>query len=733
MSIIKPISSVLALTLGFPAIAQSQTGAAPTLEEVVVAAQRVQQNLQDVPIAVTAYSGNFLQSRQVVDFDQVAVRTPGLNVTAAFRTQVQPVIRGANSDEDAPGVDLAVGLVVDEVFYGQPIDFSFDLFDIEGVEVLRGPQGTLFGRNVTGGLINIRTKNPVDELEGRVELVAGEDNRLDLRAALNIPIVKNVLSSRITVSSRNSDGAIPNASGPDLLQEDETSIRGKVLFTPNDSLSILIKGEYLRDKSVGIARDIVALGENLLPALASQVDLDPRKASIDGGGAYDRLIKGVSGIITLDTNIGEFSSVTAWRDNRSDLTDADADATPVLILGGPVENDSDQFSQELRHTYTSADGQFLWIGGVYYQDLNYSRTEFVNQIPFPGSFLAIIGLPPIGGEFGDPGFFRQDMETKSHAVFGQITYSPKGLQGLNLTAGARYTKDKKKGFTQDTGIIQPFLVDVSGKWDAVTPKFVVDYKFDEDIMGYVSATRGFKSGGFSSTTTRDNALAGFAPEYVWSYEGGVKSRFLDDRLQMNLALFAADYKDLQFRSGTVGTESFIGNAGKGSIKGIEAEFQFIPKKHIFLFLNYSYQDGKYDELMISGSDFSGNRLPLTPKHSVSVGAEYEVHVPNIGHLIFNADYQYKSSAFLEPENHRDTAQKIDGIINASVSLEFLQGQGKVSLFVNNLTDEVFITRANRLGVFLGEVDLSQTPPFAQVVAGSFNTPRRWGVSLSYNF
>ena len=167
---VKATRSIFAIIFGLPAIGQAQalSKAGPMLENVVVTAQRVQQNLQDVPIAISAYTGDFLQERQLVDFEQIAVRTPGLNVSSAFRTQVQPVIRGSNSNEDAPGVDLGVGLVVDDVFYGQSVDFSFDLFDVERVEVLRGPQGTLFGRNVTGGLINIQTKNPVDEIEGRV-------------------------------------------------------------------------------------------------------------------------------------------------------------------------------------------------------------------------------------------------------------------------------------------------------------------------------------------------------------------------------------------------------------------------------------------------------------------------------------------------------------------------------------------------------------------------------------
>lgn len=707
--------------------------AGATLEEVVVTAQRIEQNLQKVPVAVTAFSGEFLQSRQVVDFEQVVLHTPGLNITTATRTLSQPVMRGGSSDEDAPGVDLAVGLFVDEVYLGRNIDFSFDLFDLERIEVLRGPQGTLFGRNVTGGLINVKTKDPTHELAGRGEVVFGEDDRLDLRGVLNVPIIDQRLAARLTFSSRDADGAIPNANGPDLLQDDQQSFRGKLLFTPNEEITFLLTGHYLRDRSKGVARDIIAFGENLLPALASQVNLDEREANVDAAGGYDRKIFGISGILHWHTAMGDFTSITAWHENRSDLDDIDVDATPALILGGPGRNKAEQFTQELRHTYTSDDGRFRWIGGLYYLNTDFHRTEFVNQIPFPGSFLSIIGVPPIGGTFGPSGFFDQRIETDSYAVFGQVTYGPPAIEGLRLTFGARYTYDEKTGFTADSGVIEAFSVDVADDWNGFTPKFVIDYDLTESAMTYFSVARGFKSGGFGATTTRAEALEGFDPEFVWSYEWGVKSRFLQDRLQANIAVFYADYDDLQFRSGTVGTASFVGNAGKASIGGVEAEFQLVPAENLDLFVTYAYQDGEYDELVIGTTDFSGNRLALTPKHSLSLGGELVLPLRGIGNMVVNADYQYKSKAFLDPENTAGAIQKIDGIVNASIGLEFLDGKARLSLFGKNLTDETFITRANSLGVFLGQVDFAGAPPFAQVLTGSFNEPRRWGVSLSYDF
>jgi|TARA_Y100000310_G_scaffold340882_1_gene438175 iron complex outermembrane receptor protein len=704
------------------------------LDEVTVTAQRIEQNLQVVPIAVRAFSGDFLQNRQAVDMEQVVMYTPGLNITTAARTLSQPVMRGGSSDEDAPGVDLAVGLFVDEIYLGRNIDFSFDLFDLERVEVLRGPQGTLFGRNVTGGLINIKTKNPTtDEVLGRGEVIFGENNRFDIRGALNVPIVDDLLATRIVVSSRNADGAIPNANGPDLLQDDQDSFRGKLLYTPNDDITFLLTGHHLRDKSIGVARDIIGFGENLLTELASIIDLDKRKANIDAAGAYDRTIWGLSGLLDLHIGFGDLTFISAWHENRSDLDDIDVDGTPELILGGPSTNLAKQFTQEIRHTYTSDNGSIDWIGGLYYLNVDFARTEFVNQIPFASSFLNIIGVPPIGGPFGPSGFFDQRIETNSYAVFGQFTYAPPMVEGLRLTFGGRYTNDEKKGYTADSGVIDLFNVDVSDDWSAFTPKFVIGYRLNEKVFSYFSATRGFKSGGFGATTTQAEALEGFDPEYVWSYEFGLKSRFLEDRLQANIAMYKADYTDLQFRSGTVGTSSFVGNAGEGSTKGVESEFQFLPVENINLFLNYTYQDGKYNELVIGTTDFSGNDLPLTPEHSLSLGGEFRRPLRNIGDLIFMADYQYKSKAYLDPENSAGAVQEVDGIINASISLKFLDSKARISLFGNNLTDEIFITRANSLGVFLGQVDFDSDPPFAQVMAGSFNEPRRMGVSLLYEF
>lgn len=724
-------AAVSAVLFSAAALGEEPEHSHDSLGVIIVSAQRVEQELQKVPIAVSVFTGEFMQTRQVVDFENLVVYTPGLNVTTATRTLSQPVMRGASSDDDAPGVDLAVGLFVDEVFLGRNIDFSSDLFDIERVEVLRGPQGTLFGRNVTGGLINVQTRNPTHEFGGRGEITFGSDNRLDFRGVLNVPIVDDRLAVRMSVSSRNADGAIPNRNGPDLLQDDQDSFRGKLLFTPSDSFRLLVSGHYLRDRSIGVPRDIIAFGENLLPAIASMVDLDPRVANVDAAGGYDRSVWGISARMDWDLGLHKLTSITAWHENHSDLLDIDVDATPALILGGPGTNDAEQFSQEIRHSYTSEDGRLNWIGGVYYLDVDFARTEFVNQIPFPGSFLAIIGLPPIGGSFTPPGFFDQRIKTTSYSVFGQATYAVQ--ERLRLTVGGRYTRDDKDGFTADSGVIQQFNVNVAGDWEAFTPRFAVDYDVSEDILLYASATRGFKSGGFSSTTTRAEALEGFEPEFVWSYELGLKSRFLDDRLQANIAAFRADYQDLQFRSGTVGTSSFVGNAGEASITGVESEFQFVATDRLFLFLNYAYQDGEYDELMIGNTDYSGNALPLTPEHSLSTGLSFLVPLGSLGDLTFRGDYQYKSATFLNPEQTPGAVQKVDGLVNASLSLEFLDGRAQLTVFGKNLTDETFITRANRLSVFLGGVDFSQSPPFAHVMTGSFNEPRRWGVSLSYQF
>lgn len=727
----KLAASVPAVVLSAAALGEEPVHKHDSLDVVVVSAQRVKQELQKVPVAVSVFTGEFMQTRQVVDFENLVVYMPGLNVTTATRTLSQPVIRGASSDDDAPGVDLAVGLFVDDVFLGRNIDFSLDMFDIERVEVLRGPQGTLFGRNVTGGLLNIQTKNPTYELGGSAEVTLGSHNRRDFRGVLNAPLIDDKIALRMSVSSRNADGAIPNRNGPDLLQDDQDSFRGKLLYTPNDSFRLLLAGHYLRDRSIGVPRDIIAFGENLLPSLAGMVDLDERVANVDAAGGYDRTVWGISARVEWDISFGELTSITAWHENHSDLLDIDVDATPALILGGPGTNDAEQLSQELRHSYTSEDGRLSWIGGLYYLDVDFARTEFVNQIPYPGSFLGLIGLPPIGGSFAPAGFFDQRIETRSHSVFGQLTYALHDK--LRLTVGGRYTRDEKEGFTADSGVIQRFNVDVAGEWSAFTPRFAVDYDLSEDVLLYASATRGFKSGGFSSTTTRAEALEGFAPELAWSYELGLKSRFLDDRLQANIAAFTADYEDLQFRSGTVGTSSFVGNAGKASITGIESEFQWVATDRLFLFLNYAWQDGEYDELMIGTTDYSGNALALTPENSLSTGLSLLLPLGRLGDLTFRGDYQYKSATFLNPEQTPGAVQKIDGLVNASVSLEFLDGRAQLTVFGKNLTDETFITRANRLSPFLGRVDFSQSPPFAHVMTGSFNEPRRWGVSLSYQF
>lgn len=708
--------------MAVPAFAQDS--AAEGVGDIVVTANKREQSLQKVPIAITAFDESGIREARIENFRDVVLRIPNFYADSVSRTQTSIAMRGAGSLEDSPGSDQAVALFVDEVYVGENSGLDFDFFDVERIEVLRGPQGTLFGRNVMGGAVSIVTRKPTAEPTASVEASFGRFNQLDVRGMVGGALVGDSLMGQLAFSSKNSNGYARNIfTGERQEQDDTQSIRGKLRFNPDDAFDLNLTVNYMRDKSKGIARKLTG---DVPASLNQPLDLDVTQQNMDGG--YDREASGVTLRMDYQLPIGTITSISAYRSGNH-KTNVDLDATPFEIAEFKLQqNRIKQYSQELRLGGTA--GNVDYVFGIYYLDVKLRRNEFLVVEGYPGSLFDEIAP---GGTAAPEGR-GQYINTTSYAGFGQFTWNV--TDRLRLTGGARYTWEKKRGQTyclQDGILCSAYVLDVGDKWRAFTPKATIDYDIGERAMVYATVARGFKGGGFASDfPDAASAIAGgsFDPEKAWSYEAGIKARWFDNKLQTNATIYRVDYSDLQVRQ-INGPFTIVGNAGKSRVKGAELEVIVRPADGLEIFGNYAYTDGKYKSLVLEGDDYSGNSLILTPKNAFTVGGSYRAEFEEGASLTLRGDVLYKSTSYLDVSNDPALTARYGGVVNLSATYVFPGEKWELSLFGKNVTNVRTMSTAQDYSVFFLSGD--QLAAGQKVVATSYNRPATYGVSLRWKY
>jgi iron complex outermembrane receptor protein len=474
--------------------------------------------------------------------------------------------------------------------------------------------------------------------------------------------------------------------------QDAYSLRGKLRYAPNDAIEIVLSAEYARDEMQGIGFDLEG---DALPYMSTETFGPDDDVAINTPGGLDSETRAYTGTINVDTGIGTITSITAYRESEN-FTEYDLDGTPVVQLVGGDNDEIEQFSQELR--LTGEVNNLQYVGGLYFLNINHERIEnrLLDGIPGSTFNLFLWGGPPSLTVQG------QDIETTSYAAYAELTYD---FGALSLTGGIRYTTDEKTGATfcttdgADLFCPAPAVtVQHDGSWDAVTPRFVAQYEFNDDVMVYGSFSRGFKSGGFPLSFGLTSAE--FSPEYVNSYEVGLKSRFWDRRLQANIALFQMDFTDLQVLAQTPEGLLFAANAGEAQTLGAEIDLNARVTDAFNLYANYSYLDVEFQSLVIEGDDLSGNRPRATPEHSFNIGGSYRWDLANAGALTLRTNVLYRSEYFLAVDNNPDRTAQIDGLVNSGLEYTSPDEHWAFSLWVENLTDERFwVTKADR-GTFI---------------------------------
>jgi iron complex outermembrane recepter protein len=699
MSVIALLASTILTT---PAFAQQNNDV--VLEEIIVTAQKKSENIQNVPIAITAITGEQLESKGIRSLDEVAFRAPNLSFRNTSDIKLSPIsVRGVIANTGSAGQDPSVATYVDEIFLGSGAGANIAYYDLEAVEILRGPQGTLFGRNAIGGVINIRTRRPTFDTEGYVEGELGNFSHVRAGGALGGALVGDVLAARVSASFERRDGfskyALLNTDGDD---ENNWNLRGQLLLKPSESSEFLLSVEYREVQQSSRAFDTLVDRFGVNPDNINPNDRvifadDRSKENFEG---YRIALRG-----NVEIGSANLTSVTGYRNHEYDSR-TDTDNTPLkLVYDGDPETVK-AFSQELRLAGGDDNLTFSWlIGGFYYnqKSTNLSFVEFGPDLL--GAPITIIG----GSDAA--------VKVTSYAGFASVTARP--IPKLSLTLGGRFTREAKSiVYKQDDPLDLlggTFAVNGTKKYSNFSPNLNVSFKASDDVLLYAAASRGFKSGGFNDALGEATGI-GFEPEKVDSVEAGIKSEIFDRRLRLNLAAFYLKWKDILISVDNPATPVFdptLRNAGKARSFGLEAEATFQATERLSMnasvaLLNARFTGSPEERKIGERKDDDGNvigdilldRLPDAPKFKLSAAFTYRAPIGNSLFVAFSPELTYSGAFFLGLDNELFVKNSADirqsdlnrqggfALINGSLSLDDGEdGSWSLGVWVKNLTNK----------------------------------------------
>lgn len=728
-----------AMACATPAAAQTADG---LIEEVVVTATKRPTELQETPVAVTAITGAQIEQSRLQTLDDALLLVPNANfLNATGASGSYAILRGSATIDDAPGVDLPVTFFIDDVFYGSASVAYPDFYDVEQIEVLRGPQGTTFGRNVTGGAIVIRSREPDGTFGASLSATIGDNDRFEARGHVTGPITDRI-NGRFAFSARDYGGHQKNIfNGADEAGQEFYSARAMLDVELGPRTDALLNVAYTVDKSPGVGYSFLIFGNGPsrpgFAGVALPTDPDETAGNVTPKSDGDNFSSALR--IGHDLGFATLTSITAYRRTTTDYLN-DADGTSLNIQTARDRQREAQWSQEFRLA-SAGEGRLEWIAGLYLLRQVATRTERYNHDAVPGTTLAFLV----------PGHLEarlyQNIETSSVAPFIEGVY--RFTDQLALRAGVRYTWEEKSGRTQHEGVnrITTFPVDYnvaySKDWSATTPRVVLEYKPNEDLFFYAGASRGFKSGGFTlNPLTAAAAATPYDPEYVWNYEAGMRSDWLDRRLRLNVTLFQQKTTDLQVRSWNGTTFAFT-NAGKTRARGVEVELLARPTSQIDLGASYGYIDAEYlDYACTATINCRGRKFASVPEQSLSAFAAARFDLGANGEIFTRLEAQFRSAVWSNATNdHPDRIRdltRIDGLYNAQIGWESEDGAWRVTAWGRNLTDERFVNIAVDLSIFyLDQIVL--VPAVTGTEAGEaawraiYNPGRTVGLTVTRNF
>ena len=742
----RKLLAVLALCVTGTAFAQQDDARSSGLEEITVTAQRRAESLQTVPLAITAFSADELQRQGIDNIKSLTERVPGLTMGQLNPGQPQIYIRGVGSNVRGAAEDPGVIMYIDEVPIGRAQGMDIDLYDLERVEVLRGPQGTIYGRNATGGAINLITTKPTEETKFALEGTFGDYKTAAGRGFVSGAVGDNVFG-KLAVSYKRQDAflinnarlyarSFPTTSAFDNGSLDGTSsqsVRGQLRFTPSDALELNLTGYYsaadadsatrhffIGANAAGARTGTIAIADNILvPGYAD----DYRNVFVDDAGSYRAQASGANVRVDYDlTPSVVLTSLSAYR-YATALAIEPGLGTPALsavrlnnttaaqgvgfVFDGNADYlDKDRMLMEDLRLSSNGDGRLQWVAGLFYLDQKVYRNETnTTGVKLRGTGGAIVGAPnnSLGGE-------EQFSTAKSYAVYGQATYSFNDM--WSATLGVRYTEDEKdfRGIGTAGGagtIASNYDVRARKKWGATTPKATLDFKPTDRTMVYLSWSEGYKAGGFPNLAVNGLvASTPYDPESAVNYEIGAKTEWFDRRLRVNLSLFTIDYEDLQVlvqlvpvgSPPTVAGTLFTINAATAKSEGAELEFSFAPTDRLFFGGSVSKLKAEFTSFNAPAGFVVTGGAPITagldlrnaPDIAWNALARYTHPLANGGSLSFQAEALHKDKVYQDPANLEYAAVPAYDLANFRIGYTTPSGKVDFAAVLNNAFDENYL-------------------------------------------
>lgn len=720
-----------------------QTAREAQVEEIIVTAERRATSLDRTALAVSVLNSEQLDRGDIRSLDSLQFYVPGLvsgNGTAST------TIRGVGTSQLGSAVEGGVATNIDGVYVGRA-SATQSYFDLESVEVLRGPQGTLYGRNATGGVININSARPTETFEASLNGTVGNFERRRAEGVISGPLAEG-LSGRLALMTDVRSSYLENVApgGPEVRDEEAIGARASLRLDPASGGPVFdMIFDYTRLEGAGNVPQYLSGSISPSAPLPQVLTDDPSEVAQSIDNYSDREYWGVN--LTGSIPIGDLTlrSISGFRESQRD----------GLLSGLPwndprsftiTDENAQQFTQEVQ-LLGPDNARLQWVAGLYYfrEDVrgDYTTKAFLADLPL----LVIFGVDPLDFTLFPvryEEFLPQHFTSSSWAAYAQGTFS--FTENLRGTFGIRYTEDSKEG---SGGAADSRLVDLSGAfgviplgggvttvdetWSALTPKFALEYDLSDDTMVYGSITRGFKPG--NSNLTFGAPLV--RPEFLWSYEAGLRTRLFDNRAQLNVTAYHYDYEDMQVFTVVPGPlpGSFVAaflNAATAEMNGIDVELRAQPIVGLDINASYGYVDATYGDFFNSNEyvdpnpvapsapiNLNGNTLRLAPEHTLNLGVQYAWPIGGGLELVPRVEFSYRSKFYATEFNNEETAQEDYTLWNARLSLLSDGGNWRVSVFGANLTDENYFALINE----------SQ----AGLASGVYGAPRTFGLEFGLNF
>lgn len=721
------------------------------LDEIMVTSTLRTKSVQDVPVTVSVLGEAQIAKADIHDAASIALNTPGLAYGEFSPGQAIFSMRGVGSADDGAGLDSSVALFLDGVYVGRGAGINFDMFDLERIEILKGPQGALFGRNTIGGAISVISKKPSDELIVKASGTYGNEGILRLQGMVSGPVSDKV-GAKLVVNHRSHDGFVRNTLlNKDLNDEDTTSVRGQVSLDMDGS-EWLLSGDYMEDHRDEAGRfpyvngnfdyvgTSVALGAGVGQTSASPTE-----------GFSDRKAGGASLQGDIEFNSGKLTTITGYRSVKTDWEmpsvgaplgggyNLDAGVYGADVIDG-INEDVKTFSEELRWT-SNLDGNINFIGGLFFFSEDTDRTE---EFRIDRNTVAT-GQVIVGSEYT-----RTQNKTTSLAGYGQAQYQMSA--DWVLSVGGRFSHDKRDytatavncgldeavkaaaGFPNfepchGVGgslriIAEAFEVSAKKSWSNFSPMASLQYTVNDDLMVFGTVSTGYKSGGYAgSQGVKSVATDPVNPEKVINYEIGFKGDFLDNHMRLNATAFYMDYKDLQVvRFGPVPSSPFgtfiTTNLGSAKIQGVELEMLWQITEQFMIGANYAYLDTVGKDLIINGIDASGKDLRQAPRNSFNLNADYTIPLANDkGSVNISAQFSHMDEQRMDYLSDVTIAEK-QNLTDARIAWTSADENYEISIWGKNIANKNYVSHTYIIGP--GTI-------------GTWGAPRTYGVTLTATF